>query len=313
MNNIELDKKAIQDGFNRAAHSYDQAACLQREVAERLLERLAVIKYRPKTILDLGIGTGECSLKLAQMYPEAKIIGLDLAYEMVEFAKHKLGLAQQKSGLFQRIKSHLSGEQKGSQCDFICADAESLPLQDNSIDLIFSSLTIQWCEDLQSLFQEFNRVLSPDGFILFSTFGIDTLKELKKSWAAVDDYGHVNEFSDLHDIGDQMLAGGFRDPVVDAEFIVVEYNKVIQLLKDLKAIGAQNHLYARPKGLMTKTKLNQMLSNYESFVLGNGKYPATYEVVYGHAWGRDLSLSNPANKLSVEKSIQMEQLVELKR
>jgi len=309
MKSVELDKHSIIDGFNRAAHSYDGSACLQREVAERLLERLTLIKYQPKTILDLGAGTGECSLKLAEMYPQANIVAMDIADEMLQVARQKLVGVTQQQNILQKLKTQIFTSHEEKHYSFICADAEALPFKNNSIDLIFSSLAIQWCEDLDSLFRDFQRILSKDGFVLFATFGVDTLKELKQSWSSVDHYGHVNNFSDLHDIGDKMLASGFRDPVVDAEFIVVEYEKIIELLKDLKAIGAQNHLAARKKGLMTRTKLNKMLSNYEHFKLPTGKYPATYEVVYGHAWGRDLELMSEPQMVGQVS----EQLVHLKK
>jgi len=303
MKDSSLDKHSIIDGFNKAAHSYDGSACLQREVSERLLERLDLIKYQPNTILDLGTGTGECSIKLAERYPEANIIAMDIAFEMLEVAKSKLNKTKaSQASLLDKIKRQFGNDKRLSPFSFICADADGLPLKDNSVDLIFSSLTIQWCVDLDALFKEFQRILSKDGFVLFSTFGIDTLKELKHSWTVVDNYAHVNEFTDLHEVGDKMLAAGFRDPVVDAEFIVVEYERVIQLLKDLKAIGAQNHLAARKKGLMTKARLNAMLNTYEQFQLSNRKYPATYEVVYGHGWGRDLNLVVEFdNQLGIQK------------
>lgn len=296
MNENELDKQAIIDGFNRAANTYDASAALQREVASRLLERLDVIRYQPKTILDLGTGTGECSLALSQKYPDAHIIALDIASDMLVLAREKLnqqGQARgsaQGTGLWQKLKNQFSSQQSTSSFSYLCADAEFLPLQNKSVDLIFSSLAIQWCEDLGSLFREFQRVLSPEGFILFSTFGVDTLSELKKSWKVVSNKQHVNQFTDMHDIGDSLLQSGFRDPVMDAEFIVVEYDKVIDLMHDLKAIGAHNHLSARAKGLTPKAQLKGMLGAYEQFRLPSGKYPASYEVVYGHAWGRDLSL-----------------------
>jgi malonyl-CoA O-methyltransferase len=163
-----------------------------------------------------------------------------------------------------------------------------LPLADNSVDIIISSLMMQWCPDLKQLFSECHRVLKNDGLILFSTFGPDTLKELKKSWSVVDSEVHVNTFADMHDIGDQMLGAGFQSPVMEMETLILTYETVIDLLKDLKAIGAQT-VNTRSKALMGKDKFKLMTQMYESYRI-EGKLPASYEVVYGHAWKRTSSL-----------------------
>jgi malonyl-CoA O-methyltransferase len=286
--NKQLDKKAIISGFNRAAQSYDHAAVLQREIASRLLERLEWIKINPKIIVDLGAGTGDSSLELAKRYPDAKIVVLDIAEMMLQFAKNKHG-EQNNKGFFAQIGKKLNYK-KSNQIGYICADAEHLPLANQSVDLIFSNLAIQWCENTQLLFNELQRILSPSGCVLFSTFGVETLKELKHSWLAISQTPHVNDFVDMHELGDAMLQSGMMDPVMDAETIVVEYTLLMDLLKDLKKIGAQNHLQHRAKGLMTKSKFKIMYQTYEQFKLKNGKYPASYEVVYGHAWGRDLKV-----------------------
>ncbi|MBF0265408.1 MAG: malonyl-ACP O-methyltransferase BioC [Gammaproteobacteria bacterium] len=293
-----IDKNAVQSGFNRAAHSYDSAAFLQQEINERLLERLQWIKQIPGTILDLGTGTGVGCLSLKKLYPKATIVAIDLAEEMLKVArgKEKNSKEENNSGFINKLKS-LSNKNSGKQnINYVCADAEHLPFQSNSFDLIFSNLSIQWCENYPQLFSEFNRILSPNGFLQFSTFGIDTLKELKHSWQSVSTQEHVNDFIDLHDLGDFMLAAGLKDPIVDAEFITIEYNQVNDLIHDLKKIGAQNHLSDRPKALYGKNKFKQMLSNYEQFKSANEKYPATYEVVYGHAWAKDLNLNSEKNK-----------------
>ena len=166
----------------------------------------------------------------------------------------------------------------------ICANASHLPLADNSVDIVVSSLMMQWCPDLNQLFSEIHRVLKNDGLILFSTFGPDTLKELKKSWSVVDNKTHVNTFIDMHDIGDQLLQNGFQSPVMEMEHLTLTYQTVTDLLRDLKAIGAQS-VGNRSKSLTGKDKFKLMVEMYESF-RKDGKLPATYEVVYGHAWRR---------------------------
>jgi len=256
-------KEKIQHSFDKAASRYDEAAILQREVAERVLERLELIKLEPQRILDLGCGTGLNSKALDKRYKKAQLISLDLAPGMLKEArKHKAWLSKQR---------------------FICGDAEALPLADNSVDLIFSSLTIQWCHDLDSLFKECLRVLKPGGLLMFATLGPDTLHELRNSWKSVDGYNHVNAFIDMHDIGDALIRNRFADPVMDVENITMTYNEVIQLMRDLKILGAHNLTGGRPRSLTGKEKLLAMSEAYESY-RSNGVLPATYEVVYGHAW-----------------------------
>jgi malonyl-CoA O-methyltransferase len=251
----------VRSAFNKASNDYNDHAFLQKEIALRLDEKLNVISSHSTVVLDLGAGTGLLSQQLSKRFPNSKIIALD-------FAQNSL---------------------KNNQiADKICADANHLPLADNSVDIIISSLMMQWCPDLKQLFSEIHRVLKNDGLILFSTFGPDTLKELKKSWSVVDNETHVNTFTDMHDIGDKMLGAGFQSPVMEMEKLTLTYQTVIDLLKDLKAIGAQT-VGSRSKALMGKDKFKLMTQMYESY-RQDGKLPATYEVIYGHAWKRISSL-----------------------
>jgi malonyl-CoA O-methyltransferase len=251
----------VRSAFNKASNDYNDHAFLQKEIALRLDEKLNVISSHSTVVLDLGAGTGLLSQQLSKRFPNSKIIALD-------FAQNSL---------------------KNNQiADKICADANHLPLADNSVDIIISSLMMQWCPDLKQLFSEIHRVLKNDGLILFSTFGPDTLKELKKSWSVVDNETHVNTFTDMHDIGDKMLGAGFQSPVMEMEKLTLTYQSVIDLLKDLKAIGAQT-VGSRSKALMGKDKFKLMNQMYESYRT-EGKLPATYEVIYGHAWKRTSNL-----------------------
>ena len=271
-----INKEKIQRAFDKAASRYDEVAVLQREVADRVLARLELIKLEPQRILDLGCGTGLNSKALDKRYKKAQVLSLDLAPGMLKEArKHKTWLSKQR---------------------FICGDAEALPLTDNSVDLIFSSLTIQWCHDLDSLFKECFRVLKPGGLLMFSTLGPDTLHELRNSWSSVDGYNHVNAFIDMHDIGDALIRNRLADPVMDVETITMTYNEVIHLMRDLKTRGAHNLTGGRSRTLTGKEKLRAMSEAYESY-RHNGLLPATYEVVYGHAWAPEEkeSLQNGAD------------------
>ncbi|MDB9864522.1 malonyl-ACP O-methyltransferase BioC [Candidatus Thioglobus sp.] len=251
----------IRSTFNSAASNYDDNAFLQSEIANRLAEKLKVISIKPQTIIDLGSGTGLLSNKTAEIFPNANLICVDFA---------------QQSLL------------KNPQNLKVCANAYELPFASNSVDFIVSNLMMQWCPDLKALFNECFRVLKPEGLILFTTFGPDTLKELKRSWSAVDSSAHVNNFIDMHDIGDQMLQSGFQSPIMEMENITLTYEKVLDLMHDLKSIGAQN-VGSRSKALTGKTKFKKMIEMYESY-RSDGKLPATYEVIYGHAWKNENKL-----------------------
>ncbi len=254
---------SVRSAFNKASNAYDEHAFMQKEIAKRLDEKLNVVSSNSDIILDLGAGTGLLSQQLSKRFPGSKIIALDFAQNSLKNNNSK---------------------------DKICADANHLPLADNSVDIVISSLMMQWCSDLNQLFLEIHRVLKNNGLFLFSTFGPDTLKELKKSWSVVDDKTHVNSFTDMHDIGDQMLQNGFQSPVMEMETLTLTYQTVTDLLKDLKAIGAQT-VNTRSKSLTGKDKFQLMIKMYESYRT-EGKLPATYEVIYGHAWKKQNKLEN---------------------
>lgn len=267
-----LDKRQLRQAFERAAVSYDQAAVLQREVCERMLLRLDYIKHTPDWILDMGSGTGYGSRKLSERYPRSKLVAVDIALAMHLQARPPLPRWQQWLPLAKRSVTHYVG-----------ADIEQLPLRDGCVDMIWSNLTIQWCNDLKQTFAETHRVLKSGGLLMFSTFGPDTLKELKQVFKTVDNYSHINRFVDMHDIGDLLVSSGFATPVMDMEYITLTYDEVMNIMRDLKAIGAHNVTHGRQRGLTGKGRWQQMVKHYESFRQA-GRLPATFEVVYGHAW-----------------------------
>lgn len=268
MDDTLIDKRSLRQAFEQAAPTYDAAAVLQNEVCRRMLGRLEYIKHRPATILDAGSGTGYALAGLGKRYPEARLIALDLAVAMLRRARERLPWWK---GLFARpVQS-------------VCADIESLPLADASVGMVWSNLALQWLNDLPRAFAEIRRVLLPGGLIMFSTFGPDTLKELRQAYQDTDHHTHVNRFIDMHDIGDLLVNGGFGDPVMDMECFTLTYDDVRQLMRELKAIGAHNVTRGRPSGLSGRKLLATVTRNYEAF-RRDGKLPATFEVVYGHAW-----------------------------
>jgi malonyl-CoA O-methyltransferase len=269
MNDFLIDKRRMRRAFNRAAAGYDAAAVLQREVCVRMLERLAYIKLQPARILDAGSGTGWGTRQLAEKYPAAQIASLDIAIGMLQAARSR-------SGWWRKLFS-------GAQQMQVCGDIEALPLAANSVEMVWSNLALQWCNDLPATFVELHRVLKADGLLMFSTFGPDTLKELRQAFSGVDRHNHLNRFADMHDIGDMLVHAGFAEPVMDMECLTLTYDDVRGVLHDLKHIGAHNATAGRGQGMMGKNAWARLVENYER-LRRDGKLPATYEVLYGHAW-----------------------------
>ena len=257
------DKSGIRRNFEGVADSYDQVAVLQQVIGERLLERLEAIRLEPALILELGSGTGRQAMHLSCRYRAAHIVQLDLAINMLIKSRENNGPAEQQ---------HL-----------LCADAEYLPLADSSADFAFSNLMFQWVSDLDQAFAEIFRTLKPGGLLLFSTFGPDSLMELRNSWASVDDYVHVNAFMDMHDVGDALLRAGFAEPVMETETFTLVYDSGKALMRELKMLGAGNVNAGRRRTVTGKGKLLAMLAEYGSRY-GKDGMPATFEAVYGHAW-----------------------------
>ncbi len=266
------NKRDVRRAFDAAASTYDANAFLQREIADRLFERLDYIKVDATRILEVGCGTGYATKKLREKYLESELIALDLAPAMV---RHTADVLKLPAGFFNLFK-------KKNPPHLFSADAEYLPLASTSIDFAISNLTIQWC-DPQQIAREVARVLRPNGLFMFTTFGPDTLMELRTAFQTVDDKPHVNQFVDMHDIGDMLVEAGFADPVMDQEIITLTYSDLKTMLRELKGIGAHNVLPGRLTGLMGRTRWQRMVDGYERFRV-DGRLPATYEVVYGHAW-----------------------------
>jgi malonyl-CoA O-methyltransferase len=263
-----IDKARVRASFNRAANTYDAAAVLQKLVREEMLSRLDLVKIAPKAILDAGCGTGHGSFALQKRFKNAQVVSLDIALGMLQQTKSQ-----------QPFFNKLFGKQS-----LLCADIESLPIANNSVGMVWSNLALQWCNDLDAAFGELARVLQPEGLIMFSTFGPDTLKELRA--ASNNGHTHVSRFIDMHDIGDALIRAGFSAPALDVEHYTLTYDDVKSVMTDLKKIGAHNATSGRARGLQGKGFLQNLTQNYEQFRT-EGKLPATFEVVYGHAWVND--------------------------
>jgi malonyl-CoA O-methyltransferase len=260
-----LDRRAVAQAFDRASDSYDAAAALQERVRNELLGRLDEIRVAPRAILDLGAGTGHASRALKRRYPEAIVVAVDIARGMLEHA----GSQSRWLRRFERVR----------------ADAYTLPFRDGGFDLVFSSLMLQWCDDLDAVFAEIARVLRPGGVLIFSTFGPDTLLELRESWSVSDAPGnHVNHFFDAPSLGTALMHAGLAEPVLDVDRIVTGYPDVLTLMRELKAIGAHNVTRGRARGLTGRARLAAMTRAYEA-LRRDGKLPATWEVIHAICWG----------------------------
>ncbi len=264
----KIDLQRVRDDFAQAASSYDAAAVVQHEICTRTLERVDMLKFDASIILDIGTGTGRSVQGLNKRFSNCQIIATDIALPMLQQCK----------------KTYLHQSVDMQNKYLVCNAAEQLPLADESVDLIFSTSTFQWCADINLVFQECKRVLKPQGNLIFSSFGPDTLRELRQCWASIDQLSHVHEFIDMHHIGDALLANQFNDPVVDMELLTVQYQSVRQLLQDLKDTGSRGKFNdSSPKGLTGKEKYQQLINAYEQLRDENGALPASYEVIYGYA------------------------------
>lgn len=268
-----LSSLEVARSFDRAAGSYDAAAVLQTRVRDELVSRLAMVRLAPSVVIDLGCGTGVAAAALRRRFRRARVLSVDLSPAMLR-----------EAGRRRRPWRRFAG---------ICAHAANLPLADGTVDLIFSNLMLQWCGDPEVVFRECARVLRPGGLLTFTSFGPDTLRELRKAWAAVDQYTHVNRFIDMHDLGDAMLRAGLAEPVMDVERYTLTYPDVHGLMRDLKAIGAHNVNAGRARGLTGRRALERMTEAYEG-ERRDGRLPATYEVVYGQAWRAESGHPSPA-------------------
>jgi malonyl-CoA O-methyltransferase len=258
-----LDPRAVRRSFDAASDSFDKAAGIHAEIRDRLLERLDVVRIKPQVVIDLGAATGHASRALKQRYNSAQVIAADFSTRMLQLAAKQ-----------QRLLRHFAR---------VAADARALCFRDASIDLVFSNLMLQWCNQPDAVFAEVRRVLRPQGLLTFTTLGPDTLRELRLAWQGADVHTHVNRFIDMHDIGDALMRAGFSEPVMDTERLTVTYPTTDALLRELKLSGAGNVNAGRAAGLTSPRRLQRVRDGYASRA-GEGAIAVTLEVVYGHAW-----------------------------
>lgn len=269
---LDVERDSVLRNASRAARGYDAAAVLAREVARRMGERLDLVTLQPARILDIGCGTGADLRLLAERYPQAERIGCDFSLAMLREAGEELPW-------FKRL---LPGG-RAREAVRVCGEVSRLPLAGGSISLAWSNLMLHWLVDPLPALSEIQRVLAVDGLLMFTTFGPDTLKELRRCFAQADALPHVHRFIDMHDLGDALVKAGFAEPVMDMETLTLTYDGIDALLRDLRVSGAQCALAGRRRGLSGKTLWARVHAAYEMH-RRDGRLPATFEVVYGHAW-----------------------------
>ncbi len=257
-------KTQISKSFSRSAEHYEKNAFVQREIGERMMERLAYLTMKPRLILDLGAGTGLFTEKLSKLYPNALVVASDISLTMLHQAQNKPSLLTQ-GGLIQ-------------------ADFMQLPFEDAIFDLIFSNQVIHWASNMRGLFKELHRVLKPSGCFFFSTLGPSTFKELNGAWRIADPFAHTHAFLDMHEVGDALLSEAFLDPVIDREDLSVHFSSIHALLRSLKAQGVCNVNPKRNGGLTTPAVFKRFEAAFGSYLTEAGEAPLTYEIVQGHAW-----------------------------
>ena len=267
-----IDERAARRRFERAASTYGEAAVLAREVERRMAERLDYMRHDPQCVLDAGCGPGEGLALLRKHYPKARLIGLDIARAMTRSARRAQTILGRARNFFS-----------GAACDHVCGDLARLPLAAASVSMVWSNLALAWAADPLPALSELARVLEPRGLLMFSTYGPDTLKELRGAFAGVDRYAHVHRFIDMHDLGDMLIAAGFAEPVMDMELVTLAYTGVAALARDLRLSGQSNVESGRRRGLMAPGAWAKMASAYDAS-RRDGRLPATFEIVYGHAW-----------------------------
>lgn len=283
-----FDSRQVRRAFSRASKRYGAAATLQHEVEARLLDSLDYLDDRvPDVVLDLGSGPASAAMLMRQRFPRARIVAMDLSLAMLRQAEARVG---------GRVSDWIG---RRRPLDRVNADARALPLADGSVDVLFCNLCLQWVDDLPAVFAGFRRVLKPEGMLLCSTFGADTLHELRDAFAQVDEAPHVSPFASIATFGDALMRAGFRNPVLDRDVFVQRYASLPTLMRELRAIGATNAMAARRHTLTGKARLASAAHVYAqrygepvdaadaALAVGNSaapQLPATWEVIYAVAW-----------------------------
>lgn len=235
-----------------------------------MLDRLDYVRIEPARVLDLGCGTGASLSALRERYRDAQLIGAD-------FAEPMLHAGRREKSFLSRLLPFL----KAQTTNFSAADAEALPFSSASFGLVWSNLLLHWLEEPRPALREAHRVLETGGLFMFSTFGPDTLRELSTAFG--DGFAHTQRFTDMHDLGDMLIECGFAEPVMDMEVLTLTYASFDDLVSELHAAGDRCAMHGRRRSLMGRDAWAKVRAAYAA-LSDDGRHPATFEVIYGHAW-----------------------------
>ena len=260
-----IDKEYKRKVFDRHAATYDQYSSLQNKISDNLFKKLDLIEVKPNLILDLGCGTGRNGKIMKEKYQNIKLINYDFSVNMLQEAKkNQYKILDNKS-------------------DFVCGDIEELSFSENTFDVIWSTSSLQWCNNVSDIFKKAKVILKPGGLFIFSTFGPNTLFELRNITKKISNYQKTNNFLDAFSIKEKLNNEGFIGPVVDSEEFCLTYKDINKLFLDLRKIGATSGFKDRKIGLSGRSFLKLISDGYKKYSY-DGIFPATYEVVYGYAW-----------------------------
>ncbi len=269
---LPIDEAQVRRLFARS-RVLDADDFLQREVARRMVERLATIRIEATRVLDIGCGTGSDLAMLRERFAKATTCAIDASWPRLVRARDRAeagGLAR----LFRR---------RGSEPPLVQTDFASLPFAAQSFDCLWSNLALHWSAEPHRVLLEWSRVAKVGGLVAFSAFGPDTLREVVAAGVEVDGKRHVMPFTDMHDYGDMLVAAGFTTPVVDMERVTLTYSDATSLWRDVRALGG-NAALGRARGLRGrsfKARLDQALARGRD---RDGRYALSFELVFAHAW-----------------------------
>jgi malonyl-CoA O-methyltransferase len=280
------DKRAVRRVFDNAA-AFETACAVHDEARQRLLERLELFRLAPRTVVDLGCGTGRSLPQLAARYPAARTLGVDASLGMLR-AVHRHGASGERTSL-------------------LAADAEALPLRDGSVQLLFANLCLPFCRP-DRVFSEAARVLEAGGLFAFSTVGPDTLRELRQAWRGADDRIHVHAAFDMHDLGDLALRSGLAEPVLDVDRLDVTYEDLDCLVRELRDCGAVNTAAGRRRELTGPARWRAFEARLAAERGTGERLRVTVELVSGQAWGRGPIVTEPRDVGPTEVAVPVERI-----
>jgi malonyl-CoA O-methyltransferase len=264
-----IDIRAVRRAFARPLRA--DADVLAREVAQRMDERLELVRLEPTLIVDAGCGLADAGPLLRRRFPQARLLALDIVPERARERTPRTWMARVRAALREPAAAR------------VCAQLAAIPVRDDGAGLLWSVLALNWAPDPLAALTEWHRVLQAGGLVMFAAYGPDTLKQLRAAFESTGEELRVHRFIDMHDLGDMLIAAGFADPVMETEWITLTYGRLEDLIEDLRGSGQTNALAARPRGLLSPRKWAAVRAAYEG-ARRDERLPATFEIVYGHAW-----------------------------